>query len=114
MMNETLEPRFEILIDRLAGQVQECLQGETSFTETDLAPVVGRFREEGFGDRKQGRPLWTLVEDRVVDKYPEPAIHRREELQSLISTIKEAWVGQADLKKPEAGLSYRPSSGDRE
>lgn len=98
MMSETLDPRFETQIEQLVDQVQGCLQAETSLTEMDVEPVIGRLRDQGFGKRQTGRPLWTLVEDRVVEKYPEPAIHRREELNSLIGTIRGAWEGQVDLR----------------
>ena len=101
-MSETLDPRFSAIIEQLADEVQLCLEGNTTMTETDVVPLVGQLREEGFGDRKHGRPLWELVEDRVVDKYPEPAIHRRAELQALIRTIRDAWVELRDLKSPSS------------
>ncbi|WP_164103125.1 hypothetical protein [Candidatus Laterigemmans baculatus] len=97
-MSDKLEPRFEILIEQLADQIQEALRGEATLTEADVAPVVGRLHEEGFDNRSARRPLWTLVEDRVVDKYPEPAIHRRAELQSLLGVIRDAWQGLGDLR----------------
>lgn len=107
MMSDELDPRWSAQIEILVDQVQECLEGDATMTEVDVMPAVGQLREDGFGEREHGRPLWALIEDRVVDKYPEPAIHRRAELQSVIRTIQDAWESQDDLKTPSSNARRR-------
>lgn len=99
MMSDPLaDPRYATLIDQLAERVQQSLQGGEELTESEVTPLIGRLREAGFEDHHRGRPLQVLVEDRVVDKYPEPAIHRRAELRAVLQTIQNAWEGASDLK----------------
>lgn len=97
MSDPPVDPRYAALIEQLAERVQQSLEGE-ELTESDVTPILGRLREAGFESHHHGRPVHVLVEDRVVDKYPEPAIHRRAELRSLLQTIQNAWEGASDLK----------------
>lgn len=98
MSDAAVDPQYAALIDELAERVQQSLEGNESLTESDLTPILGRLREAGFEKHHRGRPLQVLVEDRIVDKHPEPAIHRRAELHALLQTLENAWDGASDLK----------------
>ena len=98
MSDAAVDPRYTVLIDQLAERVQQSLEGDEGLTEGDLTPILRRLREAEFEKHHRGRPLQVLVEDRIVDKYPEPAIHRRAELRALLQTLENAWESASDLK----------------
>lgn len=98
MSDAPADPRYGALIEQLAERAQQGLENNETLTEDDVVPLIGRLREAGFEEDHHGRPLHVLVEDRVVTKYPEPAIHRRAELRAILQSIQNAWEGASDLK----------------
>ena len=81
---------FDIHIDRLADQVQEALVSNISLTREDVEDEVRQLAQAGFAQH-EGPPLDVMIENRVLEKYQEPAIHRRPELQVFLRPITQAW-----------------------
>ena len=91
MTKVTDTARWSKELDALAQLADECLRGENNISRETAGVYLEALQQAGFRQDYEGPPLQKLVEDRVVDKYPEPAIHRRAELQGILKEVQRLW-----------------------
>ena len=105
--NPEIESQLDILTAVCCDQM-----GERSGEDTDRVSAVLKSLLIGGFKRISEKPLGVCVEERVVDRCREPAIHRRAELNNILQTMQRDFdkMAQQQTEQPGRESGTRPAN----